>query len=228
MHQPQGDTPVEGILRHTPSTAPLRRRLAGRQLPTEGPVANLQVTPSHVIGFDDAPFPPEYRGNVPVVGAVFARLRLEGVLYGQVRRDGINATHNLTCLIADSKFARQLQLVLLQGIALAGFNVVDITGLHDVLRIPILVVVRRRPRLDRVRRALLARVPGGARKWELIARLGPPEPAAGVFVQRVGLSLEDAERVIRRLAVNGSVPEPLRTAHLIAGAIATGESRGRV
>ncbi|MBI2536405.1 MAG: DUF99 family protein, partial [Gemmatimonadetes bacterium] len=85
-----------------------------------------------------------------------------------------------------------------------------------------------RPRLDRVRRALLARVPGGSRKWELIARLGPPEPVAGVFVQRVGLSLEDAERVIRRLAVNGSVPEPLRTAHLIAGAIATGESRGRV
>jgi len=71
-------------------------------------------------------------------------------------------------------------------------------------------------------------VPGGARKWKLIARLGPPEPVAGVFVQRIGLSVDDAERVIRRLAVHGSVPEPLRTAHLIAGAIATGQSRGRV
>lgn len=163
-----------------------------------------------------------------MVGAVFAGLRLEGVLHAMVRRDGANATSTLAHLVSGSRFARQLQLVLLQGIALAGFNVVDITGLHDVLRIPILVVVRRPPRLDRVRGALLARVPGGARKWELIARLGPPEPLAGVFVQRVGLSLEDAERVIHRLAVNGSVPEPLRTAHLIAGAIATGESRGRV
>ncbi len=159
---------------------------------------------------------------------MFAGLRLEGVLHGKVRRDGANATSTLACLVSGSKFARQLQLVLLQGIALAGFNVVDIAELHDVLRIPILVVVRRPPRLDRVRRALLARVRGGVRKWELIARLGPPDPVAGVFVQRVGLSLEDAERVIRRLAVNGSVPEPLRTAHLIAGAIATGESRGRV
>jgi len=163
-----------------------------------------------------------------VVGAVFAGLRLDGVLHGKVRRDGANATRTLARLVSSSKFARQLQLVLLQGIALAGFNVVDIAGLHDVLRIPILVVVRRLPRLDRVRRALLARVPGGARKWNLIARLGPPEPVAGVFVQRIGLSVDDAERVIRRLAVHGSVPEPLRTAHLIAGAIATGQSRGRV
>lgn len=181
-----------------------------------------------MIGFDDAPFSYGHRGDVPIVGAVFAGLRLEGVLVGRVRRDGTNATRNVARLITHSKFARQLQLVLLQGIALAGFNVVDITALHRALKVPVLVVVRRRPRLDRVRRALLARVRGGERKWALIARLGPPEPVAGVFVQRVGLSLEEAERVIHRLAANGRVPEPLRTAHLVAGAIGAGQSRGRV
>lgn len=51
---------------------------------------------------------------------------------------------------------------------------------------------------------------------------------AGVYVQRVGLTLDETERVIERLVVNGNVPEPLRTAHLIAGAIVTGQSRGRV
>ena len=116
---------------------------------------------SHVVGFDDAPFSRDHRGNVPVVGAVFARLRLEGVLCGRVRRDGANATDNLARLVATSKFARQLQLVMLQGIALAGFNVIDIAALHRALDLPILVVVRRRPRLDKVRSALLARVPRG-------------------------------------------------------------------
>jgi endonuclease V-like protein UPF0215 family len=53
------------------------------------------------------------------------------------------------------------------------------------------------------------------------------EPVAGVFVQRAGLSLADAEPVVRRLAVSGRIPEPLRTAHLIAGGLATGQSRGR-
>jgi endonuclease V-like protein UPF0215 family len=164
---------------------------------------------------------------VPVVGAVFGGLRLEGVLRGRVRRDGVNATRALVQLTATSKFAPQLQLVLLQGIALAGFNVVDVAELHERLALPVLVVARRAPRLDLIRRALLERVPGGRRKWRLVERLGPMEPAGGVFVQRAGLSLADAERVVHRLAVSGRIPEPLRTAHLIAGALATGQSRGR-
>ncbi len=183
---------------------------------------------SHVVGFDDAPFARDHRGDVRVVGAVYAGLRLEGVLTGAVRRDGANATSRLTDLVRGSKFARQLQLVMLQGIAVAGFNVVDLHGLSRGLGIPVLVVVRRRPRLDRVRSALLARVPGGERKWALIERLGPAEHVAGAYVQRVGLTRAEAATVIEKLAVHGSIPEPLRTAHLIAGALATGQSRGRV
>jgi endonuclease V-like protein UPF0215 family len=180
-----------------------------------------------VVGFDDAPFPRSHRGDVSVVGAVFAGLRLEGVLRGRVRRDGANATTNLARLVAQSKFAPQLQLVLLQGIALAGFNVVDLHELHRLLARPVMVVARKPPRMERVRRALLARVPGGRRKWDIIQRLGPPEPLAGVYVQRAGITRAQAERVIRRLAVHGSIPEPLRTAHLIAGGLMAGESRGR-
>jgi endonuclease V-like protein UPF0215 family len=182
---------------------------------------------SHVIGFDDAPFDHDYRGDVTVVGAVFADLRLEGMLRGRVRRDGSNATRVLTELVGGSKFARQLQLVMLQGIALAGFNVIDLHSLHHSLGVPILVVTRRRPRLEKVRQALIARVPSGERKWQLIERLSPVASVAGVYAQCVGLTLEEAERVIRRLAVHSRIPEPLRAAHLIAGALARGQSRGR-
>jgi hypothetical protein len=140
----------------------------------------------------------------------------------------VNSTRVLARLVAESKFARQLQLVLLQGIALAGFNVVDVLALHDALGVPVLVVARRAPRLPLIRHALLERVRGGRRKWALIERLGAMEEVSGVHVQRVGLSLDDAARVVRRLAVYGNIPEPLRTAHLIAGGITTGQSRGRV
>jgi uncharacterized protein len=183
---------------------------------------------SHVIGFDDAPFPRAHRGNVGVVGAVFAGSRLDGVLIDHVRRDGANAARTLIRMIRESKFVQHLQLVMLQGVALAGFNVVDVFELHRQLAVPIMVIARRRPDMGAVRGALLSRVPGGRRKWALIERLGPMEPAAGVFVQRVGISLEESEIVIRRFAVNSSIPEPLRVAHLIAGAIATGRSGGRV
>ncbi len=182
---------------------------------------------SHVVGFDDAPFDRSHRGDVLVVGTVYAGTRLEGILAGKVRRDGANATRVLADLIARSRFRAHLQLVLLQGIAFAGFNVVDIHALKGALGLPVLVVVRRRPNLERIRRALLDHVPGGKRKWSLIQRAGPVEPAAGLYVQRAGLALPAAERVLGALAVSGRLPEPLRTAHLVAGGIATGESRHR-
>ncbi|HEU4698603.1 MAG TPA: DUF99 family protein [Gemmatimonadales bacterium] len=182
---------------------------------------------THVVGVDDFPFDRAHRGDVPVVGAVFSGLRLDGIVASRVRRDGANATRAITRMLGESKFAPQLQLVLLQGIALAGFNVVDVPALADALALPVLVVARRAPRLDVIRDALLARVPGGRRKWRLIERLGPMEPVAGVWIQRAGLTRAEAERVVTRLAVHGHIPEPLRVAHLVAGGLGRGESRGR-
>ncbi len=181
---------------------------------------------SHVVGFDDAPFERSTRGDVPVIGAVFAGLRLEGVLRGKVRRDGVNATRSLISLITRSKFYPQLQLVLLQGIAFAGFNVVDLDTLHRTIALPVMVVSRRRPRFGKIRRALDA-VPGGDKKWALIARAGPMHQLASVYVQLRGIEPVAADRVIRDLAVHGHMPEPLRVAHLIAGGLQTGQSRGR-
>jgi uncharacterized protein len=189
------------------------------------------VTPqrrfSNIIGFDDAPFKPAHIGLVPVVGAVFARLKLVGVIVGAVEKDGRDAAEQLVRLIAGSKFAEHLQLVMLQGIALAGFNVVDVFYLYEQLGLPVLVVARKFPDMAAVQNALLGQVQGGPEKWGLIEKLGPMEPAGSVYIQRMGLSLEEAQVVVSQFAVHGHLPEPLRTAHLIAGAIVDGQSRGR-
>ena len=183
---------------------------------------------THVIGFDDAPFDRDDRGDVLVVGAVYAGLRLDGVLGAKVRRDGVNATAVLIRTLSASRFVAQTHLVLLQGIALAGFNVVDLEALHQALHLPVMAVVRRRPDLPRVKAALLEHVPGGSRKWRLIEKAGPVESVAGLFVQRAGIGIDDTRQVLKRLAVHSSMPEPLRTAHLIAGGVTRGESRHRV
>jgi endonuclease V-like protein UPF0215 family len=182
---------------------------------------------SHVVAFDDFPFTHGKRGDVPIVGVVYSGQRLEGVLSGTVRQDGVNSTRTILRLLTESKFAGRAQLVLLQGVALGGFNVIDAHTLHQKLGLPVLVVARRQPNFPAIEDALKTKVPGGARKWALIQRLGPMEAAAGVYVQRVGLTLSEAEAVITRYAIHGTIPEPLRTAHLIAGGMATGQSRGR-
>ena len=181
---------------------------------------------ANVIGFDDAPFPKTHRGDVPLVGVVYARGRLDGMLIGKVRRDGANATRAVTALVEGSRFRGHIQAVLLQGIAVGGFNVFDIQALHDALGLPVLVLARKQPDLAAIERALRTRVPGGTRKWALIQEAGPMERCGGVWVQRRGLSLEQAEATIRLHAQHGALPEPLRVAHLVGAALVTGHSHG--
>jgi endonuclease V-like protein UPF0215 family len=182
---------------------------------------------NHVIAFDDAPFAPTHRGDVAVVGVIYADHRPEGVLVTKVRRDGANATASLARAVLGSRHYRHLRLVLLQGIALAGFNVVDINDLSKQTGLPVLVISRLKPDPEAVRRALLSRVPGGRKKWRLVRRAGASKMVAGMWIQRAGISSDAASDVLRHFAIHGKLPEPLRLAHLVAGALGGGESRHR-
>lgn len=182
---------------------------------------------TNVIGFDDAPFAHAHRGDVRIIGTVCARTRLDGIVSGFVRRDGVNATERMVELVQKSRFAGHVRAVLLQGIAVAGFNVVDIHRLSAELGVPVLVVARRRPRMGLVKTALFDRTPGAARKWALIERAGPVEAVGDVFVQRAGLDRDEAAALLKATTLHGNLPEPLRLAHIIAGGVTRGTSRGR-
>lgn len=182
---------------------------------------------SNVVAFDDAPFPKTHRGDVLLVGTVCSRTRLDGVLSGRVRRDGRNSTDRMLEMIERSQFANHVRAVLLQGIAVAGFNVVDVRRLHAELGLPVLVVARRRPDVDAMRTYLRHNVPGWQRKWRLIRDAGDMEPLRGLWVQRRGLGPAAAEHLLAATTLHGKLPEPLRMAHLIAGGVTTGVSRGR-
>jgi endonuclease V-like protein UPF0215 family len=213
----------------------------------------------NVIGFDDGPFERGHRGDVLLIGAVCSRTRLDGVVSGHVRRDGADSTRRMIALVQASPFRAHVRAVMLQGIAVAGFNVVDIHELSRVLQVPVLVVTRRLPDLASVRSALFSesppqrpRVQGAARKWRLVERAGEIEPLgvsrrslrrAGaapsrlpsglrvpsqrLWVQRAGLTLPEARDLVGATTLHGNVPEPLRLAHIIAGGVSTGWSRGR-
>lgn len=182
---------------------------------------------TNVVGFDDGPFARDRRGGpVLLVGAVCARTRLDGVITGHVRKDGTNATATVVRLVRGSQFDGHVRAILVNGIAFGGFNVLDIHLLAAALGRPVLVVARRPPRLELIRRALEG-LAGGARKWKLIERAGPMEPVRGVYVQRAGLTLVEARDLLAATTQHGNLPEPLRLAHLIAGGLVTGKSRGR-
>ncbi len=182
---------------------------------------------SNSIGIDDSPFARDHRGDVGLVGVVFTKTRVDGLVTSKLRKDGRNATPAIAEMIEGSPFAEHVQVVLLGGITFGGFNVADIHALHERLATPVLVLARKRPRLKVIERTLLDKVPGGARKWALIQKAGPMTPCEGLWIQRAGLSEDQAVATIRELTIHGKLPEPVRIAHLVAGAFAEGVSRGR-
>ena len=106
------------------------------------------------IGFDDAPFERQGNAEVPLAGIVCAGTRFEGMVWGKIQRDGIDATDTVCRLVTDSKFAPQLHLVLLDGLGFGGFNLIDLPQLAARLQLPCVAVMRRPPNIEKVQQAL--------------------------------------------------------------------------
>jgi endonuclease V-like protein UPF0215 family len=89
-----------------------------------------------------------------------------------------------------------------------------------------MVISRKEPDMQAIQQALQAHILDGQKKWAIIEKLGPMEPVGKVYVQRIGLSKDQAAELVHRFSVHSHIPEPIRIAHLIAGALGHGESRG--
>lgn len=174
-----------------------------------------------VIGVDDGP---ATDGTAPLAGVVCIGDRMEGLVWTEVTRDGRDATGRLLAAI-EGKFRPQLHAVLTDGISVAGLNLLDLHALHDALGIPCIAVLRRPPDLAAFRRAL--RAAGLADQLPLVDRAGPVHSLGAASFQVVGAAPETAGLLLDRLTRKGRVPEPLRLAHLIAGAVVGGTSGRR-
>ncbi|HEY9842169.1 MAG: DUF99 family protein [Candidatus Sericytochromatia bacterium] len=181
-----------------------------------------------VLGVDDTPFARTQSAPVPIAGVVCAGTRFEGMLWSSVTRDGSDANDRLVEIIRACKFYDQLHAVLIDGIALAGFNVVDLPDLAQRLDLPCLSVMRKLPDMPGIILALERMGPQEkARRLPLIEKAGPIFQHGPFCYQVQGVSPDLAGRMLSSVTDNGHVPEALRLAHLIGSAVATGQSSKR-
>jgi uncharacterized protein len=183
-----------------------------------------------VLAVDDAPFRFDSE-RVMVVGAVMRLPNyLEGVLRSECAVDGDDANRVLEAMVQGSRFKRQLKAVMIDGVALGGFNVVDIDALHQATGVPVITVTRDPPDLARMGSALRKHFPDWERRQEVLRRKELLEVDTGhkpIYVSLAGMGYPEAVEMIKKGMVRGAVPEPLRVAHIIASGLAKGESRGR-
>jgi endonuclease V-like protein UPF0215 family len=184
---------------------------------------NLNI---RVIGFDDAPFEKYQGANVNVAGVVCAGTRFEGMVWGTIRKDGDDATDVLSQLLLQSKFYDQVHLVLIDGLAVGGFNIIDLPELAKRLKRPCVAVMRKLPNMVSIQQAL-KNFPDTAKRLYLIQKAGTIHINKPFYFQVQGGNHITVSSVLERLTIEGHVPEALRLAHLIGSAVMTGQSSNR-
>ena len=176
-----------------------------------------------VLGIDDGKFIPHTKGDALIVGVVFrGGCSIDGVMHTKVSIDGLDATQKLADMINGSPHRHQLRLVMLNGVTLAGFNIVDINKLCALTGLPVLALTNVKPNLEGIHDAL-KHLPDTEERWQLIVNVGETyevtNKGVNLYVGLAGITLADAKTVLDLTSTRGSYPEPLRVAHLIASGI---------
>jgi uncharacterized protein len=179
-----------------------------------------------VAAIDDGPFTRRQR-YAPIVAVVVSLpATVEAIAVDRVKIDGTDATERMVALLRGLPQWPSLRTLLVDGIAVGGFNVLDLRRLHRELGIPVISVTRRPPDFPAIHAALRTYFPRDAeRRWKLIRAHPLRQVSTGgvpIWATAVGVTPEEAGAVVRRSAVQGFWPEPLRLAHLVARAVGRG------
>ena len=182
-----------------------------------------------IIGIDDMPFSFKDK-KTGIVGAIMrGGIYLEGVLKGVVTIDGNDATDEIIKMIKKSRHMKQLKIIMIDGIALGGFNVIDGEKIFKELDLPVITVTRDKPDMKKIMQALKKHFDDWKERLETINKgaLHEIKLQYTIYSKFFGISANEAKEIIKLATIRGAIPEPIRVAHLIATGIKKGESKGR-
>jgi hypothetical protein len=171
--------------------------------------------------------PIQDRRRALLVGVVARDGRIEGILSGTVGVNGRDATKRIMDMLSGTRFKEQVRIIAINGVAIAGLNVIDVKRLEKELGVETIIFTRARPDPSKLIYALstFARKKGAdaTKEIALVKEQAKrrPESVEGFHVQCMlkGHELK---------AFTARSYEMLRLAHLIASGIETGESKGRI
>lgn len=162
--------------------------------------------------------------RVLIIGLIGRQGLIEGALSSIATVDGTDSTRSIKAMISGSRFSTQIALIATNGITVGGLNLIDLCELSEELKVPVIGITRRRPRVTALLTAM-RRLEDYRDRAKTIAKIRKRIRVAkvsGYYVQSIGINSKEAERFVPDAA------DLLRTTHIIASGIMHGESKGRV
>ncbi len=135
-----------------------------------------------------------------------------------VHIDGLDGTSQLLFLSRVLSTRHGAIALFLDALTLAGFNLVSPATIFESLGLPVIVLYKRMPRLDRIIRALLLHFRNDyvirLKILKILDNIEIIETNKGKLYSIVwGIGSDDARRLVENCQVHSRIPEPLRLAH---------------
>lgn len=183
-----------------------------------------------VLGIDDSYFKPHTTGAVLLVGVVMrTSLYIDGFVKDSIEIDGTDVT-DAVLRVLGGKYASDIRVIMASGITFGGFNILDIEKIYRETGTKVIIITRKMPDFESIMSALRQNFSDWRWRAKLVRAVPVEKIVNGeheLYIQRVGMSMEEAAELIKKLTVRGAMPEPVRIAHLCATALHFGESRGK-
>ncbi|MGQ9721364.1 MAG: endonuclease dU [Candidatus Jordarchaeum sp.] len=163
------------------------------------------------------------RSRRSVLAGVVMRgdLQIDGFAFGTITVGGMDATEGVIEVYRGLSRS-DINFVFLNGCVISWFNVVDLDRIYEELGVPLVCVTYEESEgLEKYFREYFA-------DWEerlkIYNRLGERETVSlgtgyELFIRYLGLTREDAVRVVNKFTLQGAIPEPLKAARLLARAL---------
>ena len=179
-----------------------------------------------VLGIDDSPF--TFDEERALFAGVLMRLPnyIEGVSLSSVGVDGEDSAEKIAEMVKGERWNEMLHAILIDGAALAGFNIVDIDALSESTGVPAITVTSEKPDMESIKQALKGHFREWQGRYEMLERRKIHEISVSegiVYISFSGTDLKEAKEIVRKSVVRGLTPEAVRLAHIIARAVRKSE-----
>jgi endonuclease V-like protein UPF0215 family len=147
---------------------------------------------------------------------------IDGFVFGSATLEGNDATDQILHMYEElSRF--DISYLILSGLIISMYNIVDVKKLHDSLQIPIIGITYNES--DGIEGAIKHHFPKSFEsKINEYKKLGKREritlhTSYDLFVRYEGCTIYEVKQLLNELTLQGSVPEPLRVSQLLANSL---------
>jgi len=144
---------------------------------------------------------------------------IDGFVFGSATLEGDDATDTILKMYDDLQ-RPDISYVLISGLIVSMYNIINIKKLYDSLKIPI-IGISYNDSLG-IEASLKHHFPNSFEsKISAYQKLGKREKITlstshNIFVRKEGCTLGDVKHLLNELTLHGSVPEPIRVSQLLA------------